>query len=141
VRRGESLYYWHEGDKIAIDLEPQVIKSEIDELEATAEEITALYSIYEPWFVQTLDPGETEALALYNSRILKDVMFCTGDAPAIKAFVMLGKSSLGISFETLLSKCGLTKSLKRQFTEPFFQSCCKQGSYNLITGTGLRNGI
>jgi hypothetical protein len=141
VRRGEVLYCFIDGRKVAINLENQVVNKEIDELEATAQEVGALFRIFESWFLETLDPGETEALALLETRNLSEFVFCTSDAPAIKALVMLGKSSSGVSLETLLAKIGLTKNLQKQFSEPFFEGCCKQGSVNLITRTGLRNSI
>jgi hypothetical protein len=139
VRRDEVLYYYREGHITAIDLEIQISNKEIDELEASGNEIQDLLNIFEPWFVETLDPGETEALALLNSRDLKNVVFCSSDAPAIKALAMIKKSSQGISYETMLTQIGLNKTLKKQYTENFFKDHTKQGAENFVTRNGLKN--
>ena len=141
VSRREVLYCFLGGCKVEIHLQEQIRSREIDELEATAEEVSILFGIFESWFLETLDPGETEALALLQTGRLSEVIFCTSDAPAIKALAMMGMSHMGVSFETRLARSGLTKSLKKQFLETFFKGCIRQGSLNLVTRNGLRDSI
>ncbi len=138
VSRREALFYFAGRRKVRVDLPGQIRRSDIDELEASVEELADLYGTFESWFLDTLDPGELEALALLKAGRATGCSFCTSDAPAIKALVMLGMSNWGVSLETLLSRIGLTKKFKTQFQESFFKSCCRQGSLNLVTRDGLR---
>jgi len=139
VSRREVLFCFIDGCKVKIHLLEQIKNEEIDELEATADEVGALFDIFEPWFLETLDPGETEGLALLLAGRPSEVMFCTADSPAINALAMMGMSHLGISFETLLAKAGLTKSLKNPYLESSFKGCIKRGSLNLVTRYGLND--
>lgn len=137
VSRREVLFYLVSGHRIAIKLEDEIRSGEVLELEATADELQELYRVFESWFLDTLDPGEIEALALLQANKAQAASFCTSDAPAIKALAMIGMSHLGISFEILLSKIGLTKNLEVQFTNDFLERNTRIGQQNLITRYGL----
>ena len=100
------------------------------------EDLFKFNQIFAPWFIQTLHPGETEALALICAGKSGDAYFCTSDAPAIRALAMIHCSEKGISFEELLETCCLPKSLQIQYTSCFFNTNLKQGSNNLVTGDG-----
>jgi len=138
VSRQEALYYLYDGRSIPIELTSQITNGDIDEYQATVVELEILNNTFENWFMQTLDSGEIEALALLQAGKATDTTFCTGDAPAIKALSMLGLSSQGISFERLLSKIGISKKLQPQFREDFFKRHSNSGSINFILGDGLR---
>ncbi len=120
-----------------IKLGEQVTRGEISQLAATVEEYAEIHRVFAPWFIQTLDPGETEALALLGANRAPDACFCTSDVPAIKALAMLGLSHQGISMEMLMRKVGLTKSLRKQFLEEFFKTNIRLGQTARITGEGL----
>jgi hypothetical protein len=138
VCRREALYYFKDGEKLQIQLREQIKSGEIDEIEGTGDELNKLVNLFESYFLDTLDAGELEALALIYSRRVNNAVFCTGDGPAIKALVMMGASGLGISLETALNKIGLTKKLRIQYTEDFYKKCCNQGGLNLAQGLGIR---
>ena len=138
VSRREALFYFKDNQKIQIRLSEQIITHEIDEIEGTVEELSELVSLFEPWFLDTLDPGELEALALIHSERVNNITFCTGDGPAIKALVMIGATGLGISLESALNKIGLTKKLQNQYTEQYYKKCCNEGGLNLVQGIGIR---
>jgi hypothetical protein len=121
----------------SIRLGEQIAKGEVQQLTATIEEYGELYKIFASWFLQALDPGETEALALLRANRTPGAFFCTSDAPAIKALAMLGLSQRGISMEMLMSKVGLAKRLETQFTEDFFTRNIRHGQTARITGEGL----
>lgn len=125
----------------SIKLGEQITRGEVHQLMATAEEYAELYKIFDSVFLQALDPGETEALALLQANRTPDAFFCTSDAPAIKALAMLGLSQQGISMEMLMSKVGLAKRLELQFTEDFFKRNIRQGQTARITGEGLINPL
>lgn len=135
--------YFHSSKRSSksIRLGEQITRGEVYQLTATAEEYDALYKIFDSVFLQTLDPGENEALALLQANIVPDAFFCTSDAPAIKALAMLGLSHQGISMEMLMKKVGLVKALDTQFTEDFFKTHIRHGQIARITGEGLINPI
>jgi hypothetical protein len=137
VCKREALFYLVSGQRVVIKLEDEIRSGEVLELEATAAELQELSRVFESWFLDTLDPGESEALSLLLTSKVAGVTFCTSDAPAIKALAMIGMSYLGIPFEALLSKIGLTKNLDVQFTIDFFKRNTKIGQQNLITRYGL----
>jgi hypothetical protein len=114
-----------------------VAKGDISELTATAGELAAVHTIFASWFLDTLDPGETEALALLKANKAPEACFCTSDASAIKALAMMGVSERGISTETLLAKVGLKKNLGRHYTEDSFRMNIRRGQVDKITGDGL----
>jgi hypothetical protein len=125
----------------SIRLGEQITRGEVHQLTATAAEYAQLYEIFDSVFLQTLDPGETEALALLQANTSPEAFFCTSDAPAIKALAMLGLSHRGISMEMLMSKVGLRKTLETQFTEDFFKTNIRHGQIARIQGEGLLKSI
>jgi hypothetical protein len=125
----------------SIRLGEQTTRGEVHQLTATAEEYAEIYKIFDSVFLQALDPGETEALALLWANRIPEAFFCTSDAPAIKALAMLGLSQQGISMEMLMSKIGLARRLETQFTEDFFKTNIRHGQIARIKGEGLINPI
>ena len=140
VVRNEVLFYSRETNGIHEDIYlPKLVQDgKVIELAATAEDLDSLYGTFDSVFVEGIDPGEAEALALLKSGKTPEACFCTGDAPAIRALAMLGMSQLGISMETLLKRLGFQRKLEHfWFTEEFFQENLTRGSINRVTGEGL----
>jgi len=137
VSKREALFYFVGNQKRIIKLRAEIDRSEIVELEATVGDLASLYTVFEQFYLDILDPGEFEALALLQAGKAIETSFCTSDAPAIKALAMMHMSHLGISLETMLARIGLTKNLDQQFTEEFFKHNLKMGQLNLVTGWGL----
>jgi hypothetical protein len=75
----------------------------------------------------SLHPGEHEALALMLSGSLPTHSFCTSDAAAIKAAVMLGLSARLVSLEEVLTSIGYSRKLPLQHTRDFLKRCAAQG--------------
>ena len=136
----EALFYSSKDKRIPepINLKRLIEKGKIKEFSASRKEIASFLNTFDRVFVEGLHDGEAESLALLMHGILKDTLFCSGDATAIRALAMLGYSSVGISFEKLLQKTGLQKKLQKQFKEQFFRTNITIGSHNLITGSGLK---
>lgn len=123
-----------------ITLQTWIEDAKITELSATYEELASIYSIFDRVFIETLHPGETEALALLKTDKAETAYFCTGDGHAVQALAMIGMSERGISMESLLASIGLKRRLKRQFTEAFFRLNRGAGQQKRITGEGLAQG-
>jgi hypothetical protein len=135
----EALFFSRKPDGIHVDINllGLVDRGVITQQTATYEELTSIYTVFDRVFIEQLDPGETEALALLKANRLPGAYFCTGDAPAIRALAMIGMSERGISMQTLLAKVGLQKNLARWFRENFFKRNIRIGQQNRITGEGL----
>lgn len=121
----------------SIDLQRLVGEEIIKEASATIQEIAKLKGCFDCAFINDIDPGEIEALALLQIKYCNTHKFCTGDGNAIKAAAMLGLSSSIISLEEILNSLGLTKKLKKEYRKEFCKRHLKIGNQNLITGFGL----
>src|SRR5579863_9172147 len=71
------------GMRMEIHLEPWLVAGSLREVAASAEQIATFLARFDPVFVQRMDPGEAEALALLAAGELPDHHFCTSDGPAI----------------------------------------------------------
>lgn len=142
VVHDEALFFRREihGVPEEIDLRVLIEDGKITELSATVEELASLRTVFDRVFIEMLDPGEVEALALLKAGKALGASFCTGDAPAIQALAMIGMSARGISMGRLLESIGLTKRLKKQFTKRFFKENLRLGQQNRITDQGLAKG-
>ncbi|MBU1398630.1 MAG: hypothetical protein ABIJ52_16755 [Pseudomonadota bacterium] len=140
VAHTEALFYDHKGKRVpeSINLNNLIAAGKIKEHTASYEDLAELYSLFDRVFIEGIHEGEAECLALIQQQRVKDTLFCSGDAAAIQALAMLGRSEDGISLEALLKKTGLKQSLRRQFTEKFFRENLRQGAQNRIMQTGLR---
>lgn len=135
----EALFFQRQINGIPedINLRSLIEAEKITELSATAEELASLRGLFDRVFIETLHPGETEALALLKAGKAPGTWFCSGDARAIQAIAMIGMPERGISMEALLRRVGLTKPLRKQFREDFFRKNLRVGQLNRITREGL----
>lgn len=139
VAAREARYYGdhHAGEKIRIQLDNALSAGQIEVAEATGEELQDFLGQFDRVFVEGLDAGEAEALALLAAGHLPCYRFCTGDRPAIQALALIGLSERGTSLEAALKSVGLTKRLLRQFTDSFFKLCLREGQEMRVQGIGL----
>jgi hypothetical protein len=141
VVRDEAFYFDTEpGEKrYAIKLKDLIDSGKIIEEAASVAELKNLHDIFDSITLEGLDPGETEALAIVKSGRLGEVFFCTSDKAAIRALALMGCSEHGISFEELLKRYGLQKTLDPQYTQDFFNYHLSKGKQDRITGVGLKS--
>lgn len=120
VLRDESLYYYRPdtGAKVYLNLEDDLRAGRIRELTVPADSPRELSATL-PRTIK-LDAGELESLAGL-ARATEPYHFCTGDAPAVRVLVLLGRAEQGISMEKMLEKSGLRHKLDAQFTEARFR--------------------
>lgn len=132
----EAKYFRGPSRSGGINLATAVSRSEIKEISATLEQLADLAAQFDSLFIESIDPGEHEALAcmLDNSDGLQ---FCTADARPIQALAMLGMSAQGISFERLLGYIGLQPRLDEWFQQFFFDEQIEEGQRRRIQGDGF----
>jgi hypothetical protein len=99
IAHNESLYYPVNNTRVPIELDEFTDNGSLTIIEATADDIGALESIFSDDFLESIHDGEKEALALIAAGKHQDSIFCTADGPAIKALAMLNKGQNGISLE------------------------------------------
>lgn len=139
VAQDEALFYIKGELPAALDLRTLITSGKLQEIEATAKEMASLIDAFDKSFTDALHDGEVEALALIQQQRVGDALYCSCDGVALKALAMIGRAEQGISMEALLQRIGHAKSMKRQFSEKFFQEKIAEGQGNRITGTGLKS--
>lgn len=105
VLHDEARYFEdrESGTLVSIDLQADLSSGIVEEIAADINDIFALKNIVTDRFLQTIDDGEIEAMAILKSGKYPDHQFCTGDARAIKALAVLSMGSQAISLEKLLA--------------------------------------
>ena len=112
VLRNEVYYYTDEkGQKVNIDLESELANGKIKEITATTDQVENLIKQVNPNFLDRIDDGEQEALALLLAGDFDNFKYCTGDTRAIKALSSLGLGTMGVSLEELLTAIGQKRKL------------------------------
>lgn len=132
-----EVFYFIDGSgfKRNIDLMDEAGKT-FTEVSVTAEELITFRQKFDRFIQEELDPGETEALKVLQDR--NDCYFCTCDKVAIKTIALLGKRDQGLSFESLLKSCGISKNLEQKHTEKYFMKYLDEGSILRIQRFGLK---
>ncbi len=117
------------GQAVTIDLSADEKAGRIKRETALPGDFQKLDTNFKSVFVDGLDPGEKEALALLYSGRFEEHRFCTGDGAAIRALSVLSLQFQGVSFETLMTESGQkAKDFKRHFQDEFFRKNIAQGS-------------
>jgi len=141
IVQNEALFFKSKFDNVEIDIHEYIDDGSVTTLSATASDLAAIYDKFEAAFLEPVDSGELEALALIIANKIPDALFCTADGPAIEALAMIGKSSIGISLEKVFEKTGFRNSsgkLRHQYQEAFFQKHIGIGKQNFVTNFGLK---
>lgn len=143
IQQNEAKYFKSNRGNftVAIDLSSYIQNGQISTLSANASDLVPIYETFNTLFLDTLDQGEIEAIALIIAGKNQNAILCSGDGPAIQAMAMIGKSAAVISLQKVLEKTGFTRSvrsLQHNFLEDNFEKHKSQGSQKLITGSGLK---
>lgn len=109
----DEVYYYEDnaGKKVDIDLLQYVTSGKVKEISATPQQIADLENEVNPNFLNRIDDGEKEAIALLKSGDFDEHRYCTSDTRAIKALASLDLGAFGVSLEELLTKVGEGKKL------------------------------
>jgi len=129
VLREEARFFKNRYDQqVDIDLQTNLSAGQIQEIEATAEELEALTLAATSSFLRSIDEGETEAIAILRGGRFKESVFCTGDQLAIKAISVFELSDQAVSFERLLNDSGSSiKCLPRHYSEERLKKLLVEG--------------
>lgn len=110
------------GDSTSIDLAANEKAEQIKREIAVPDDFKKLYTEFKSVFVDGLDAGEKEALALLYSGRFPEHRFCTGDGAAIKALSVTQLQFQGVSFESLMKESGKAiTNFSKHFREDFFK--------------------
>ena len=124
----ESKYFEDSfGQKISIDLSSDLKKNLIIEIEASLSDMQMLYENFRTNFIESIDDGEKEALAILYSKKQTDLSFCTGDMRAICALAIMELSDKGISLQKVMIKAGIKKNIGMHFSESAFKNHLGKG--------------
>lgn len=121
-----------------IDLWAQERAGTIAVLSGTAEDVLRVHGRFAGWFLELIQEGEIEALALLLFRDDLRADLCTGDGAAIQAAAMLGLGDKVVALEEVLRELGLSRALDHQFTREFAKKALREGASNLVRGFGIK---
>lgn len=141
VALGECRFYEDEyGHRITIPMKEYISSGKIRVESALAEEIADVGNRLGRSFssLHELHLGEMEAMAILLRQDRNSTSICTGDTAAVTALCCLDCAGNAISLEKLLSKCGFSMKVHRNFTEDALRSKLKRGrEFRITHGIGL----
>jgi hypothetical protein len=118
----ESKYFEDTyGQRISINLSAEIESKSIIEIEANISDMHSLYKNFKSNFIESIDDGEKEALAILYSNHDTEFLFCTGDMRAICALAIMDLSGKGISLEKVLIQAGINKEIGKHFSDSTFK--------------------
>jgi hypothetical protein len=131
ILEDEIFYFRQQGHKQGLTPSLWIAQGKVERLEAGVDDYESLRSKLSKDFMNSLDAGELEALALLGSLNCRNHSFATADRAAIKALGVLGWSTRGISVEALLDRAGglasIIKKLPQHCTKRWFDRCIQEG--------------
>jgi hypothetical protein len=134
----ESHFYEDEdGQRQDFDLATYEADGRIRVEEVGAEQIQNLRQLFHPGYLERLDAGEAESLALLMQSH-DPYLFCAADSIVSKALVNLQREEQAISLEEVLQKVGFARKLRYQFSREAQQKWIRQGQADMIQGRGIR---
>jgi hypothetical protein len=137
VAESEVKYYrGSEADEI-IDLSDDITQGRVKVFELTITEFKPFIDLFDPTYLESLDPGEAESLAyLVQSKDM--YLISSADAIVFRVLGLLNRSDQGISLEEVLQKMGLGRSVSRQYTKQFRERYAREGEQDSLRGRGLK---
>jgi hypothetical protein len=136
----ESRFYVApSGDRMNINLEAQVQAGQIEEAAASIDEMDGFVRRFDAIMTENLHKGELEALVLLFSGQLANCWLCSADQAAVKALVLVGLKSKGISLERVLHHIGLPggRRLGEQYSQQRFEQWAEEAALDRMQGRGL----
>lgn len=128
----ENEVFFFDGGKGKVGLKPSnwIRQGLVTRIDAEIADYAHLNGKLSKDFMNGIDPGEKEALAILISQKHGDYYFTTADKAAAKALGVLGIGCKGLSVEELLKNLGNSvkkTNLPQQYTKAWFQKCVSEG--------------
>ena len=134
IIKGEANHYLNQnGERVEIDLESYIRDGKIYEIAATTNQFVEFKNKVTDSYLNSIDNGEIEALALLISEGYDEFRFCTGDTAAIRGLGALYLGDRGVSLEELLTKVGGSLPFSPNYSKKAFDLDIARG----ITEQGL----
>lgn len=128
IKQEVRFYKDSQGQKLPIDLDPDIAANRIEVIEVPGDNVASLVATLNPAFLPALDEGELEAIAfLYSLRLKEPYYFCTADGLAIKCLGALGLRHCSLSLEALLQQVKISYSLPSRYSKAYFDRMLQEG--------------
>jgi len=138
VAYDEALYYEDkQRQHRRIDLQAGIDSGKIKCMDVSFDCVANFKKQFDPSYLERLDAGEAEALALVSVSEEKWVL-SSADAIAFRVLGQFGRDHQGISLEEILQRIGLGRgAMEWQFSRKFRELYSSKGTQDSITGRGL----
>jgi hypothetical protein len=134
----EADFYEAEGVKKYIELEDDIDQQRVHVFDVPVAEIKKFREQFDSFYIDGLDPGESEALA-YLCQQAEKFLVSSGDAIVYRVLGRLNRRDQGVSLEEILQKVGLKqKQLPWSCSKAFREKYTKEGEIHAIQGMGLK---
>jgi hypothetical protein len=138
VARRETQYWIPEKGLLrTIDLSAQIQSGAVQVVESTASEMTQTRGLFDESMKEAIHAGELEALTVLRLWGEGCPEFSTADRKACEALCLLDLGHLAVSLEELLRRAGLSRQVKRQFSEERLQQILGDAGIARAQGRGL----
>jgi hypothetical protein len=137
IAEDEAKFYRGSEANEIIDLSEDITQGRVRVFERTITELKEFTDLFDPVYVEALDPGEAESLA-YLVQSKDTLLISSGDAIVFRVLGLLGRSDQGISLEEILQRVGLGRAVAKQYTKQFRERFTREGGQDSIRGRGLK---
>lgn len=128
IKREAKFYKDEQGQKQAIDLNPEIEAGVIKEIEVSNQEALSLREVLKPAFLPSLDAGELEAIAfLHHARQKNQYRFCSADGLAIKSLGAIGLRHQSISLGEIFGELRINFNLPHRYSKIFSEKMLVEG--------------
>lgn len=131
VIEDELFYFASNKRKHGFKPSEWVEQGKVTRIDADMKDFIVLSARLKSDFMDSIDPGEREALAILLSKHHQQLFFATADRAAVRALGILGLGLRGISIEELLeglsSKRSSKTTLPNHHTKKWFQQRISEG--------------
>lgn len=131
--------YWEDDyeQRHYFNLHDEIGSGKINCITVSHEQLEALFKKFSPVYLDRLDPGEAESLAVLISSD-EDWLISSSDGIVFRVLGNIGLPDQGISLAEVLQKIGLTyPGLRFHFCQEFRHKMTLKGQQEGITGMGL----
>lgn len=135
----DEAHFWEDDDggRHDFDLKPYE-PSRIQVVAVDAQDARDFLNLFQPGYVEDLDPGELELLALMYREKEQPYLVCSADAIVPKVLVNLQMQDRCISLEEILQQLGLGRKLPSMFSRDRRDKWERDGFADMMQGRGVR---